>query len=318
MASQNLPLIETPATCYPSWHRTLAPLAQGAQVTVFSGCALNSLGNIACAPQSMRANAETQLRRLAPELFSGKLSLEAYTLARYMQSEVGTGTIEERVAVGEAAVNQAKLRGKTVLNVLLYNQGAGHPNYGFYGPIHGPDGVTTAPYRRWASTRLDPTVLTLLLANLVATGASGNFARGADDQSDLFNRKAYPDPVATLRGAASRGSYWIGPLPGVNHQHTFLFRKYGVLPTSIQGVALLARGITAVSNPTPPSWPASIPICVPSTERGPGSEEGSGLKSFFTAFAIVGGLAGLGWLTLHVAKRRAAKAITGRVRRKRH
>jgi hypothetical protein len=311
VASQNLTPFEPPATCYPSWHRALAPLAQGAQVTVFSGCALNDAGNIACAPEKMRANAELQLKRLAPELFSGKLSLEAYTLARYMQSEVGSGTIEERVAVGEAAVNQAKLRGKTVLNVLLYNQGPGHPNYGFYGPIHGPDGVNTAPYRRWASTRLDPTVLTLLLANLVATGASGNFARGADDQSDMFNRKAYPNPVGTLQNAAKNGNYWVGPLPGVNHQHTFLFRKYGVLPSTIQGAFLLTRGIAAVSDSIPPSWPATLPICAPSTERGPGGDDSSGVKSFFTAFALIGGLAGLGWLTIHLVNVRVAKPMSG-------
>jgi hypothetical protein len=334
VASQNLTPFESPVTCYPSWHRALAPLAQGAQVTVFSGCALNDAGNIACAPEKMRANAELQLKRLAPELFSGKLSLEAYTLARYMQSEVGSGTIEERVAVGEAAVNQAKQRpGKSILNVLLYNQGPGHPNYGFYGPIHGSDAlcstlinprtgglydctnkknVCCAPFKRWASTRLDPTVLTLLLAELIMSGRSGNFARGADDQSDMFSRGAYPNPVGTLRDKAKSGTYWVGPLPGVNHQHTFLFRNYGVLPSSPQGAALLARGIAAVSSSTPPSWPEIMPICAPSTERGPGGEDsGSGVKSFFTAFAVIGGLAGLGWLTLHLVNIKAAKPMSG-------
>lgn len=304
--------LEAPASCWPSWHATYAPLAQGAQVTVFSGCILNAEGNIACPPESMRANAEARLKQLVPHLFSGKLSLEAYTLARYMQSEIGNGTIEERVAVGEAAVNRAKLRGKSVLNVLLYNQGAGHPNYGFYGPIHGPDGVTTAPYRRWASTRQDPTVLTLLLADLVASGRSGNFANGADDQSDLFNRKAYPNPAATLQNTATRGNYWVGPLPGVDHRKTFLMRSYGVAPTAPQGMALLARGITAVSSPTAPVWPPTTAVCAAS-RPGPG---GDSSKTWKIVAGIVG-VAGASWLALHVAKNLAENAMLGRRRRSR-
>lgn len=308
MATAALP--EAPASCWPSWHATYAPLAQGAQVTVFSGCALNAQGNIACAPEAMRAKAEAQLRALAPGLFSGKLSLEAYTLARYMQSEVGSGTIEERVAVGEAAVNQAKQRGKSVLNVLLYNQGVGHPNYGFYGPIHGPEGVTTAPYRRWASTRQDPTVLTLLLADLVASGRSGNFARGADDQSDMFNRTAYPNPVGVLQNKAKSGSYWVGPLPGVDHRHTFLFRKYGVAPTTPQGAALLARGIGAVSSSASPVWPSTTAICSTSSP-GPGGDSSKGWK----IAAGIAGVAGASWLALYVAKSLAETATLGRHRR---
>ena len=306
MPTQDTP--PTPTTCYPSWHKTYAPLAQGTQVIVFSGCKLNAEGNIGCSPESMRANAAQQLKRLAPGLFSGKLSLETYTLARYMQSEVGSGTVETRVAVGEAAVNQAKLRGKSILHVLLYNQGAGHPNYGFYGPIHGPEGVTTAPYRRWASTRLDPTVLTLLLAQLITSGQSRNFANGADDQSDMFNRTAYPNPVGTLQTFAKRGSYWVGPLPGVNHQHTFLFRKYGVAPTTPQGAALLARGIAAVSNPTPPSWPATMPVCSTEGPKGPGGTNYRGLK----IVAGVAGVAGASWLALVAAKHLATPTMLGR------
>lgn len=295
-------IVETRA-CYPWWHAKFAPLASGAQVTVFSGCALNAQGNIACAPETMRANAEAQLKRLAPNLFSGRLSIEAYTLARYMQSEVGSGTIEERVAVGEAAVNRAKLErlSRGVLSLLLYRQKSTSPNYGFYGPIHGPSGVTTAPYGRWASTRQDPTVLTLLLANLVATGQSGNFAQGADDQSDLFNRTAYPDPVATLKNAAARGNYWVGPLVGVDHRRTFLMRKYGYAPTSPQGAALLARAILAVSSDAAPDWPPNLPIC--STSVAPASD--GRVRKFLAVAAGIGGFFGLSWLALRAAKHAA-------------
>jgi hypothetical protein len=308
--------------CYPAWHAKFAPLAAGAQITVFSGCALNTAtGNIACAPETMRANAEAQLRRLAPGMFSGKLSLETYTLARYMQSEVGSKNIATRVAVGEAAVNQAKRRpgSASILNVLLYNQGSGHPNYGFYGPIHDTAAGCVArglrqychPYKRWASTRLDPTVLTLLLADLIMTGQSGNFARGADDQSDMFNRGAYPDPVGALQDAARNGSYWVGPLPGVDHRHTFLMRKFGGLPAA-QSAVLLTQGIAAVSSNVGPDWPANLPICstAPTPVASESEPESSGAGKILAGFVIVGGLASLSWLTWRAVKR-SGTALSG-------
>lgn len=286
-----------PTLCYPAWHVKFWPLTLLPQVTLSSGCALNAQGNIACAPEAMRAAAEAQLKQLVPGLFPGALSLETYTLARYMESEIGSGTIEERVAVGEAAVNQAKLRGKTILNVLLYNQNPTHPNYGFYGPIHGPAGITTAPYRRWASTRRDPTILTLLLAELVTSGQSQNFANGADDQADYFAREAFANPVATLQRQATQGTYWVGPLPGVNHRKTFLMRKFGLAPTTPEGATLLARGIAAVTGKMAPP-PADLPICAPATTP-PSSSHG---RQILISALLVGGLIGASWLTLRVVR----------------
>jgi hypothetical protein len=299
--------VATPPLCYPWWHAKFAPLAAGPQIVVSSGCPLDKRGNIACPPERMRTDAERQLRRLAPEAFGGRLSLETYTLARYMQSEIGDGTIEERVAVGEAAVNRAKLERlpRGVLDLLLYRQkNPSHPNYGFYGPIHDTkEGCAArglrefcAPFGRWASTRQDPTVLTLLLADLVMSGRSGNFARGADDQSDLFNRKAYPDPVATLRRWANEGRYWVGPLVGVDHRRTFLTRQYGYSPTSPLGIALLMRGIAAALDTKGPSWPPDLPIC------GDARETKTEVAKFLVAVAGLGGFVGLSWLALRVAK----------------
>ena len=322
---------DTPTTCFPSWHAKLAPLVQGAQITVFSGCAVNAQGNVACAPETMRAKAEAQLRALAPGLFSGALSLEAYTLARYMESEVGSGTIEERVAVGEAAVNQAKRRGKSVLNVLLYNQGAGHPNYGFYGPIHDSDAGCVArglapgcgPFKRWASTSRDPTVTSLLIADLVMSGRSQNFARGAETQwgpDSLKPKPLTPERIASFVRSAANASryYWVGPLPGVDPWHTWLVSKRdNVAPSSPEGQALILRGIGALplqgSTPIRPAWPASMPLC-PTNGAAPGSTSYRGLK----IAAGVAGVAGASWLALVVAKNLAANATTlGRRRSRR-
>ncbi len=235
----------------------------------------------------MRANAEAKLRSYG--VLDGDLSLEAYTLARYMQAEVGNGTLEERVAVGEAAVNRAKLNKTTVLGVLLYRQAVGHPNRGWYGPIHGGGGYA-APYGRWAATSQDPTVLTLLLAQLIVTGKSANFSNGADDQDGLEHTGAFPDPAWKVRDAANKGNYWVGPLPGVDHWRTFLWRHYGVKPSSTAGAALLEQGLAAVADRSRPSWPADMPIC------------SRPIASGAAAIAAVGGLVLGAWLTTRHVK----------------
>lgn len=253
------------ADCWPWFHAEFAELAAGPQVTVHSGCVIGSNGNINCDPEAMRANAEEQLRAMG---YSTSLSLEAYTLARYMQGEVGSGPVEERVAVGEAAVNRAKLEGRGDANdILLYRQPVGHPNRGFYGPIHGiGTGVSTAPYGRWATTSADPTVLTLLLANMITSGDSLDFSQGADDQDGLEYTAAFPDPAAKVRSAAAQGNYWVGPLPGIDHWHTFLWRHYGVAPDSADGAALLQRGLDAVADRSRPTWDPDMPVCAKSAK----------------------------------------------------
>lgn len=244
----------TSQECYPFFHA----LGDSTPDTVISsGCGLDGNGNIACDPEAMRADAEAQLNQLG---YSGSLSLTAYTLSRYMQAEVGGGSLEERVAVGEAAVNRANTTGLSSVNdLLLYRQGPGHPNYGFYGPIHGGT-FPAAPYGRWASTSQDPTLLTLLLAQLVDGGDTVNFSDGADDQDGLEYTSAFPDPAAYVRQQATKGNYWVGPLPGVDYWRTFLWRHYGVTPDSSDGAALMQRGLDAVANKARPTW-GELPLC---------------------------------------------------------
>src|SRR5262245_17866967 len=126
-------------TCFPWWHAVLAPLTQKRSYVLASGCPIGSDGNASCSPEAMRAHAEALLRSSGWWPANKTLTLEVYTLARYVASEVGSGTTEERVAVGEAAVNRARLEQlpRGVLDLLLYRQRGGHPNRGYYGPIHG-------------------------------------------------------------------------------------------------------------------------------------------------------------------------------------
>jgi hypothetical protein len=256
-------------SCYPWFHAKFAPLLATpfAKQYLVSGCKVDPLGNVPCSPEAMRAKAETKMRELG---LLSSVSLATYTLARYMQGEVGSGTIEERVAVGEAAYNRGKGSAQGVVNLLLYRQPAGHPNRGWYGPIHG-GGVTSAPYGRWATTSADPTVLTLLLADLVMSGTT-QFTGGANDQDGMEYISAFPSVEAKVRYEAKLGKFWVGPLPGVDHWHTWLWYSPGVKADSPMGVALIQRALDEAGRcqgtlpgnkrcANRPVWPADLPIC---------------------------------------------------------
>jgi hypothetical protein len=253
--------------CYPWFHAIYAPLLAEAWTKriVPSGCATNSIGNVDCSPESMRASAQDWLASNFPQVLDqlrGTLSLDTYTIARYLYSEVGVRTVEEAVAVAEAAMNKSK--GKPQ-NLLLYRQAPGHPNRGFYGPIHGVGtGTSTWPYGRWAATSQDPSIMAILLAGLVTSGASGNFSNDADDQDgpEHWISKGQTALTNYVKGLANEGKFWVGPLPGVDHWHTFLQFTPDFVQRAREGKMLLARGIEALTLPAQrPYWPADLPIC---------------------------------------------------------
>jgi hypothetical protein len=131
---------------------------------------------------------------------SGKVgfpvSLEAYTLARYMASEVGSGPAAEKIAVGQAAVNRAVLERLPggILDLLLYRQPVGHPNRGYYGPIN-----VEPRTGRWAATSRDPTRGDIILAVELLNGTFDGFNKGADDQDGLEYVKYFPNPAAKVK-----------------------------------------------------------------------------------------------------------------------
>lgn len=261
------------------------------------GCTgVDDAGNIPCQPEKLRAHAEAWLREAHPELLAqmgGALSLEVYTLARYIQSEIGSGTVEERVAVGEAARNQARAwkLADGVLGLLLYRQPIGHVNRGWYGPIHPSAGTVAAPYGRWASTRQAPTVATLACAHLVASGESGDFARGAitqwgPDHPALGLDTAEKVLAAMRRQAVKHRHYWVGPLPGVDPWATQLFYRgpvYTIAAEPLVQRAAAGLPLTDDGRPIRPDW-SGLSVCA----RGVGVLEllvllaGLGVLYFFT------------------------------------
>jgi len=229
---------------YASWHPHFAPLVGSPVDKTFlhSGCSPDANGNIQCAPETMRAGAEKQLQATEFWPHDKPLDLATYTLARNIQSEVGGGTVEERVAIGEVAANQALRRKQDVNGLLLYTQ----PNR-LYGQINVPGKGNIN--HRFAATSSDPSVLNVLLADLVLTGKSENISHDADDQDGLEFKRYFPVPMNRILSEARQGSYWVGPVPGVDHWKTTLFRRYGHKPDSSEGRALIERAREVFGDP---------------------------------------------------------------------
>jgi hypothetical protein len=256
--------------------------------TIASGCSTVS-GNVQCDPKAMAAAAGQKIKR--------SVSLEAYTLARYITSEVGSHSVAERVAVAQDAVNRVKYiepKLGNVLNLLLYRQAPGHPNRGYYGPIHS-DADLGASYGRWAATSRDPTYSNLIIAMDVLDGTiPRDFNKGADDQygPEILVRKQ--GLQTTLNGVRRRGSerrYWVGPLPGVDHMRTFQYRTIkSVDPASELGRALIERGVRAIEDGSRPDW-RGLPEC-PTVSTGQALGLGLGAAAFLGAGFVVSRLLG--------------------------
>lgn len=259
-----------PVTCMPSWIGKYKSLSTK---LVSSGCPIDANGNAPCDPQAM-ANA-------AGQAIGQTVSLEAYTLARNMTSEVGTVSPAEGVAVGLAAIHKS---GGNALKALLYNQAPGHLNYGHYGPIHKiVNGVRTSPYGRWAATSLDPSVANLMLAIAITNGEiADDFSKGGNDQYGpqvfLKDTGGLAKLVNDLKAKGTNHVYWVGPLPGINHFRTMVFTtRTDVDPNSPLGQQLINRAIAAIQGAAP-NW-SSLPICDAGGQPIPGSG-GSAMTAF--------------------------------------
>lgn len=273
-----------PVTCLPDW---VAQYAAIPDTTVSSGCTVNAQGNIPCDPAAMA--------RAAGQKIGREVSLEAYTLARYITSEVGTRSVPERVAVAQAAVNRVKdtERLGSILDLLLYRQKPGHPNRGFYGPIHS-DSNLGASYGRWAATSRDPALSNIIIAiDVLGARIPIGFSKGADDQygPEILVRKQGLE--VTQNGVRRRGGerrYWVGPLPGVDHQRTFLYTtRKDIDPTSQMGQALIARGVAAIAAPRP-DW-TRLPTCASSWAPKFGTGFGAWGIILGALFLALGGVA---------------------------
>ncbi len=290
----------------PSWYAPLLKVVDLPRLS--SGCSVIN-GNVNCSAEVLLAKANAKMQELG--LIKEPLTLDEYTLACYIASEGGSGTPSEKVAIAEAARNRAAQAGTSVDGLLRLRQKPGHPNRGHYGPIHATEAECTArgekkgcaPYGRWASTKRDPKPQDLLIARMVLSGQTANFARSADDQmgpdagvslgfgKDWVDRK--------IRSQAEKRSYWVGLLPGVNHRKTFLFAtRKDIDPASPTGQELINEALKWAH--VKPDWENISPAT--------GEPARAGLLSTWQMVLIgAGGILGAGLLAAGLAKRQREK-----------
>lgn len=238
--------------CYPYWHTRFMPyraIRYPGGYTVPSSndvdAALTAQGLedfVPFEPETLRANAERQLRQMGVFGLFGSLSLEAYSLARNIASETGNGSAEQKVAMGLSTVNQARKRGVSVTSLVTTNNRLANR----YGRIHGHGDTSTAPYGRFTATSAEPTVEDLMIAKFILDGGAGSgandFAHGADDQAQVRDS-------GWLTSLARAGSYWVGHIPGVDPSQVTLFRKTDIPASSPQGQALLTQALQMIMQP---------------------------------------------------------------------
>jgi hypothetical protein len=287
----------TSPDCIPWWYKPLTDvLAQpwaDTRLPVMAGCTGIVEGNVPCAPAKLAAFGEGWLKANHLDvlvLIGGALPQPLYTLARYMQSEMGSGSITERVAVGQAAMNKSKGR---VDDLLLYRQPTTSPFRGFYGPIHGPLGTSTAPFGRWAATTIAPTLGTLVIAAFVWSGKTAGFTDGTTQWGPEYLKDASTGKhmkygtsservLSFVRYAASSQGgtlYWVGPLPGVDPWTTWVAKR-GPAANTVGGQALImvgAGGLPLDTSGRPVRRRAPMPteVCAV-TGSGEGGEGGGG------------------------------------------
>lgn len=230
-------------------------LANVPRTTVSSGCKIitdpnNALfGFIPCDPDDMRARAARATGRA--------ITLDQYSLARNIATEIGSGSIGEKVAMALSTVGRAALgtSGTTVTEVVLKNSKCsfGRGERCLYGSIHAAGNVDTAPFGRFTASTQDPTLQDFAIAEFVLNGDAGgalalsNFARGADDQwSPLSSKRgdrsaAIQTGLDKIGGEALQGDFWVGSICGVDPVKIQLFKRRAELKGTPEGAALVVQ-----------------------------------------------------------------------------
>lgn len=243
-------LYPPPTWCLPAWHSTVTGLDRrwGSKV-IRSGCLTGEDGAIPCRPEAMRADAEAKLRALGAWPSSKKLTLNTYALARNINSEFGSGTPEERVAVAFSSVNRAKRDHMSVAEHVVHKQ-----NH-----LFGRQQGSTRP----VSTAQDPTAADVLLAELILRGEISDITHGATHYFDRVAQDAAEakgsaslNGVGVYRSWSSGGDQltWVGHIPNVRPWRLLLMREMKGEPNRSQ---VIQAGLLAVQgkNRAPDPWP---------------------------------------------------------------
>lgn len=229
--------------------------AAASRVTV-SRSVVTSAGDVQTAPSTLLGQARAHMPTL---------TLEEYTLARVVASELGNGRLAEQTAIADADATRARRGGKTL---FAHTTGAAG--------TYGKQGA-----KRPVSTRLDPTLAHCQIARAVLTGASKGFARGAIMYFDplvqlnqhnggahslhplvVLDKWVYNRPALNPRFVAGRytaelgaaqpaGRYdWVGVIDGVRPTRLMLFAPISGEPKNYNAAReLIVRMLGGVALP---------------------------------------------------------------------
>jgi hypothetical protein len=266
----------TARACLPNWIHTIANERTRASHVGYagrefakSGCKVNSAGVVPCSPESLRAYTEAAVKALGLYPLHRKLSLDAYSIARNVRSEAGSGSVPEKVAMALAAIERARIDKKSISAVTMKN-----------GELYArQSGVNPA-----VASSKDPTWEEIVIAELALNGDFDDFTHGAThyfspNAMDSLHRKtpsSYKDRFGTYAtwtggwGSTRDGMAWVGPIPGINHHEQFLMRR--VLKSDPYWKQQYDAGLAALKNYSRPPEADALPCSVePSAPRRHGA-----------------------------------------------
>lgn len=285
------PAMATARACLPNWIHTIANERTRAAAVGFagrefakSGCKVNSAGVVPCSPESLRAFTEAAVKSLGLYPMNRTLSLDAYSIARNVRSEAGSGSVPEKVAMAMAAIDRARLDKKSISAVTMKN-----------GELYArQSGVNPA-----VATSKDPTWEEIVIAELALHGDFEGYTHGAThyfspNSMDGLNRREpsrYKDRFGTYAtwtggwGSTREGMAWVGPIPGINHHEQFLMKR--VLKSDPYWKQQYDVGLAALKNYRRPEAADAMPCSIaPDAPRKYGV--GIGI-AIFTVSAVAAG-----------------------------
>jgi hypothetical protein len=226
-------------TCLPHYHDELENYALDTRKV--TNCPVGSDDYVPCTPESLRKQAESFLRAAGQWSRLRALPLDTYSLARNIRSEHGSGNVEEKVAIAEAARNEAARRNKSVTELLLINN-KGRSLYG------------RQNQGRFAGTSIDPTVGDIKIADYVLRKRT-NLSYGA---TKYLHPGGMGDRLFTVLNDWAKSNVWVGHIPGILTHKQFMMRR--VQPG--EDLALVAQrnaeGFAALRQKSSPTLVADV------------------------------------------------------------
>jgi len=240
------------ALCFPWWHHRFDAF-RGLKYPAICGLDRDpesrTYGFVPCDPERLRKHAESELNKMGA--WTGRLPMDVYSSARNVQSEAGSSSVEEKMAIALTTRNHARRKGVSVHEAVLLNGGTTDASgcrsrfsraepitcrLPFYGQINDPE--RGSAYGRFTASTQEPDAQAIMIAAFALSGQAGDgdddFVHGGDDQAQA----SIINPASKAQG----GSYWVGPLPGVNSQAFMVMKQIpGVSAQSPEGRRLVLQ-----------------------------------------------------------------------------